>query len=190
MSALRSGLLLLVCCCLSLVALLSGCASSPPPASTERLSPSVPTDADRIATALRQHTSRWKGTPYRLGGMTRSGIDCSGFATTLYRAVLGTFLPRTTREQARSGRQVDLASLQPGDLVFFRPARKERHVGVYLHDGAFAHASVSEGVTISSLETEYWQRSFWMARRIALGRVPADPESTSTTSPPPQRAGW
>jgi hypothetical protein len=83
--------------------------------------------------------------------------------------------------------------LQPGDLVFFRPSRKNRHVGVYLSDGEFVHASSSSGVTISQLDAAYWRRTWWQARRVLpeseqADTLPAVPQPPSTDRP--DRGGW
>ncbi len=171
-------------------AVLSGCASSRPPVASSPDAASVP-NPDRTAQQLRTATAQWAGTPYVLGGTSRRGIDCSAFVQVLYRDVLGLPLPRTTQRQAQAGRSVPVDEAQPGDLVFFRPARKLRHVGVYLGEGEFAHASTSQGVMISRLEEPYWQDAYWMTRRI----LPDLPETTSASppasdSPSPPRAGW
>lgn len=176
---------------LLVAAVLSGCVSSrPPAASGGDAAPSA--DAHQTARELRTATARWAGTPYRLGGTTRRGIDCSAFVQVLYRDVLGHPLPRTTRRQAEAGRTVPVEDAQPGDLVFFQPARKQRHVGIYLGDGEFAHASTSQGVMISHLEEPYWQNAYWMTRRL----LPDHPATAASTSPSPPdsstspRAGW
>lgn len=178
----------------TLVVVLSGCASSRPstsPTNATSSQSSVSEEAAETAQQLRTTTKRWEGTPYTLGGTSLRGIDCSAFVQVLYRDVLGVPLARTTREQADAGRAVPADEAQPGDLVFFRPERKQRHVGVYLGDGEFAHASTSQGVTVSPLDASYWQDAYWMTRRIlpdfSSSGSPAapDPDTSST-----QRAGW
>jgi cell wall-associated NlpC family hydrolase len=171
--------------------LISGCASSKSAVPGESGQSGSP-EAHQAEQVLREHTLRWEATPYQWGGMSRSGIDCSGFASVLYRDALNHDLPRTTSDQARTGRRTSPDALQPGDLVFFRPAGKQRHVGVYLRDGTFAHASVSEGVTISKLDASYWQRSFWMARRVLpdFTSSSASAGSRSSSSSPSPRSGW
>lgn len=121
---------------------------------------------------LRDVTDAWRGTPYKLGGTSRSGIDCSAFSRVLYQDVYSVALPRTAEEQERLGRRVDRKDLQPGDLVFFRtqgmgPLFRSRHVGVYLGGGQFAQASGRRGVTVSSLDNRYWSRKYHSARRLA-----------------------
>ncbi|WP_412070240.1 C40 family peptidase [Rubrivirga sp. IMCC43871] len=115
---------------------------------------------------LRGAAPEWIGIPYRWGGTTRRGIDCSAFVQQFVRQTMAIELPRTTASQRYEGVEVSRADLQSGDLVFFR-RRGTRHVGVYLSDGDFVHASSSQGVTISNLDdSSYWNRYYWMSRRI------------------------
>lgn len=111
----------------------------------------------------------WLGTPYRTGGTTRRGVDCSGFVQAIVEAAYGKKLSRTTREQmARSGRRIPRRKLREGDLVFFssgRPKKTPTHVGIYLKDGYFAHASSSRGVCVSSLGEGYWDANYLQAVR-------------------------
>ena len=152
---------------------LAGCASTAP-------RPDV-RGAER---ALRAEVESWRGTPHRWGGADRRGADCSGFVMALYRDVFGADVPRTTARQARAGEGVRKGALRPGDLVFFRPSRKTRHVGVYLGGGEFAHASSSAGVTVSRLDRPYWQRIYWRARRLPVGRPAPLPTATSESPRP------
>lgn len=110
----------------------------------------------------------WYGTPYRFGGVDRTGIDCSAFVQRLYEQVFGTNLVRTAMEQFNKTELIwDFADLHEGDLVFFR-IRSSRisHVGIYLLNNYFVHASSSQGVMISSLGDNYWQRYFAGAGRV------------------------
>jgi lipoprotein Spr len=105
----------------------------------------------------------WYGTRYRMGGKTKSGIDCSAFVQTLYDQVFGTSLLRTACEQfsACVSMVKDQSELQEGDLVFFKiKGRRISHVGVYLANNYFVHASSSQGVMISSLNESYWSRYY------------------------------
>lgn len=113
---------------------------------------------------LEQHRS-WAGTPYRLGGDSARGIDCSALVQQVYRDTFDLELPRSTYGQVQEGREIDRQALQAGDLVFFRPPGQYQHVGVYVGDGHFLHASTSQGVTMSRLDNRYWQRYYWQARR-------------------------
>lgn len=115
----------------------------------------------------RQATGSWLGTPYRYGGTTREGIDCSAFTQTIMQSVAGITIPRTSKEQFKVGKWVNLAELQPGDLVFFNTSgRGVSHVGIMIEGHQFAHASVSRGVTISSLNQSYYRSRLMGARRI------------------------
>lgn len=139
--------------------------------------------------------ARYEGTPYRYGGTTSRGFDCSGFLQVLFAEAYGLSLPRTTRSQARAGREVERRDLQRGDLVFFRiDSKGTRHAGVYLGEDRFAHASSSRGVMISELSMSYWQQRFWTARRVLAhpdrltGPTPA--RADPAPAPPRGRGGW
>jgi cell wall-associated NlpC family hydrolase len=107
------------------------------------------------------------GTPYRYGGMSREGIDCSGFTSRVYETGTGKALPRSARDQYQAGRGVDRGELRFGDLVFFNTTGwSASHVGIFIEDDLFAHASVTSGVTLSSLESTYYRNRFVGARRI------------------------
>lgn len=112
---------------------------------------------------LNQVYNQWVGTRYRLGGTTRRGIDCSAFMQETFSSAFDMSLPRTTSEQQSLGRRIKKNELKHGDLVFFRG---NRHVGVYIGNGQFMHASSSQGVTISSLEHHYWAKTYTQSRRI------------------------
>ena len=107
------------------------------------------------------------GVPYRYGGTSKEGIDCSGFASRVYAEAAAQPIPRSTVEQFRVGKEVDKGQLQFGDLVFFNTTgRRPSHVGIYIEDDLFAHASVLSGVTISSLESTYYRKRYVGARRM------------------------
>ncbi|WP_228720351.1 C40 family peptidase [Zophobihabitans entericus] len=108
----------------------------------------------------------WKNTPYRYGGMTVKGSDCSGLVMNTFKTHFATQLPRTTAQQAKIGDKVD--ELVAGDLVFFKTGRGENglHVGIYYKDGMFLHVSTSRGVEFASLEGGYWKNNYWMSRRV------------------------
>jgi probable lipoprotein NlpC len=77
-------------------------------------------------------------------------------------------LPRSTGFQAELGENIGKSQLRAGDLVFFKTGRTVRHVGVYLEDGRFLHASTSQGVMISGLDESYWKSAYWKAKRLAI----------------------
>jgi cell wall-associated NlpC family hydrolase len=107
------------------------------------------------------------GVPYVYGGNTKEGIDCSGFTARVYQSAAQKKLPRSARQQYGAGSRVDPSRLQFGDLVFFNTTgRVPSHVGIYIEDDLFAHASVTRGVTLSSLESSYYKKRFVGARRI------------------------
>ena len=108
----------------------------------------------------------WWGTPYRLGGTTQHGIDCSAFVQTLMLGVFSMQLPRTAREQKQLAAWIPTTDLREGDLVFFNTRGGVSHVGVYLHNNKFVHASTSGGVMISDLNETYWSRKFLGAGRV------------------------
>lgn len=107
----------------------------------------------------------WFGVPYQWGGESKNGIDCSGFVQRVYREAFSYRLPRVTETQVQTGRKVPRSKVRAGDLVFFRPENEWNHVGVYLGNGTFAHASSSDGVTKDQFGAPYWSRYYWTARR-------------------------
>ena len=106
------------------------------------------------------------GAPYRLGGSTIRGIDCSAFVRKIYN-FFDIELPRTAREQSHVGRNIDKAELVEGDLVFFRTRREFGHVGIYIGNHEFVHASSRDKVVrIDSLDTPYFHKRFVRAVRV------------------------
>lgn len=108
----------------------------------------------------------WKGTRYRLGGTSHTTIDCSSFTRHIYRERFRRLLPRTTAGQLHKGHRVSQDRLKPGDLVFFHTGKRQRHVGVYVGGRQFMHASRRKGVTLSTLDSGYWEKHYLTARRI------------------------
>ena len=107
------------------------------------------------------------GAPYVYGGSTKTGIDCSGFTGAVYSAAVHMSLPRSAHDQYDVGKEVGPADLEFGDLVFFNTTGESpSHVGIYIEDDLFAHASVTSGVTISSLESTYYKNRYVGARRL------------------------
>jgi len=123
-------------------------------------------DSEVIKQRLLGQYGDWKGTPYVYGGLSSRGVDCSGFVHLTFLERLGLSIPRTTRSQVKLGIKVSPRQMQVGDLVFFKTGYNSRHVGIYLGDDQFLHASTSKGVIISFLSNPYWQSHFWQARRV------------------------
>ena len=105
---------------------------------------------------------RYLGVPYVWGGSSPSGFDCSGFVAYVY-AQMGVSLPHYTGAQWAVGEPVSTSDLQPGDLVFFDGLG---HVGIYVGNDRFVHASSSRGVTVSSLHEKYWATRYLGAKRL------------------------
>jgi len=157
---------------------LGGCSSTPeaespavaaqaPPASDSPLGGPVSlADPDAARAALLEQYLDWAGVPYRLGGDSRQGLDCSGFARLTYLERFGIELPRGTSAQLGVGSKVSPARLQPGDLVFFDTGAYDRHVGIYLGELQFLHVSTSTGVMLSRLDDTYWQPRFRYGVRV------------------------
>jgi cell wall-associated NlpC family hydrolase len=139
-----------------------GCASNgsvPLPAKTSAAD-------SEIVTLLYEHYNSWRGVRYREGGLSKHGIDCSGYVHLTYKERLKQIIPRSTELLTKSGTEVNLRQIRPADLVFFKTGWKTNHVGIYLKNGAFMHASSSRGVMISKLDNPYWSDAFRMARRF------------------------
>ncbi|WP_227006578.1 C40 family peptidase [Shewanella donghaensis] len=115
---------------------------------------------------LLQFHRQWQGTPYRYGGLTKSGLDCSGLVYIAYQDLVGPSLPRTVKGQTTLGKKINRSELQSGDLVFFKTTGSGRHVGVYLSGNRFLHVSTKKGVIISSMDNVYWKPRYWFASRI------------------------
>ncbi|MGN7454188.1 C40 family peptidase [Paenibacillus pasadenensis] len=106
------------------------------------------------------------GTPYKWGGTTVKGFDCSGFILHIFNQ-FDVKLPRTSKSQAEVGNKVDKEELREGDLVFFNTSgRGISHAGIYIGEGKFAHSSSSKGVTISKLSDDYYEKRYVTARRV------------------------
>lgn len=153
---------------LSAAALLAACAPhrtilDPPVGSAVGLPTAGPVQLE----ALREEARSWLGAPYQYGGNARTGIDCSGLVHNVF-SVLSLDLPRTVETLYGVGVPVDKSRLRLGDLVFFRFKGDEgpTHVGIYLGDGQFIHASIESGVRTNTLEDGAYGEHFVGSRRI------------------------
>ncbi len=107
------------------------------------------------------------GAPYKYGGLSRSGLDCSGLVYKVYKNVTGITLPRQTKNMFRAGYPVNNGFWKYGDLLFFSTnGRGISHVGIYINDKKFAHVSKQNGTIISSLDDSYYAKRFKGVRRI------------------------
>ncbi|MDR1022602.1 MAG: C40 family peptidase [Prevotellaceae bacterium] len=125
----------------------------------------------------------WLGVPYRYGGQNRKGVDCSALVGNLYREAYGVTLPRTSSMIAKQAKRVKKRNLACGDLLFFTIAdKKVSHMGMYLANDKFLHASTSKGVSVASLSDKYWSKYFSGAGRI---HTPGAGARAQAKQPPP-----
>lgn len=202
-----SRLLAALLCALLLLA--GGCKSSrkssrPPYSKTEKPRPGKSSDekvriVEKSDNDLVAEAKRWLGTPYRYGGTEKGkGTDCSGLTMTVYHSVLGLKIPRNSAEQQKFCAPLKRNELQAGDLVFFSSAKgrgRVSHVGLYVDEGIFIHASSSRGVIASSLDENYYATHYHSSGRVP-GKKSRDagwdaprrvrPENTNSTPASPE----
>ena len=109
--------------------------------------------------------NEWKNVKYKMGGVSKTGIDCSAFTQKIYKDKFGIELSRSTKTQVNEGIEVAKSELQPGDLVFFKTGKTDRHVGVYVGNNKFLHSSI-RGVQYTSLDKPFYKKNYWTSRRI------------------------
>jgi cell wall-associated NlpC family hydrolase len=158
-----------------LVLFAAGCSSAPEVRSPPPRAESPPAwDGEGGAASMRNRGEaladfalRLRGTPYRYGGATLDGFDCSGLVFFAHRQ-LGLVVPRTSRDQADEAMSIKPRKLQRGDLVFFKiDSREVNHVGIYVGDHRFVHApGAGKPVTINSLDDEFYSERFFSAGRF------------------------
>ncbi len=148
--------------------LLTGCASSvatydrQPAASAAQANSS---DQQRRSTLLHYYRG-WKGVPYKYGGNSKRGVDCSGFVHLALKGALAIDAPRSTELLYKIRNRVPKSKLRAGDVVLFRTAARSRHAGIYIGDGQFIHSSKSRGVILSELNNLYWVKTYAKAVRL------------------------
>lgn len=121
---------------------------------------------------LYEMIDEWIGVPYRYAGLSKKGIDCSGFVSVVYKNITHKTVPRTTKDLYNSISAISRSQLQEGDLVFFNySGKKNSHVGIYLHNGKFVHASSSKGVIISDLNNPHYKQTFSKGGPLKMGRL-------------------
>lgn len=138
----------------------------------------LPAQADVPADEIPMYAVSLVGSPYRLGGTSpETGLDCSGFVRHVFREAAGVILPRDSRAISETAQPLAREELRPGDLVFFNTLNRAfSHVGIYLGDDRFVHASSSRtgSVMVSSLNDRYWRERFDGARRVAPPAPPPE----------------
>ncbi|OSX54521.1 C40 family peptidase [Anoxybacillus ayderensis] len=125
------------------------------------------TEAAFSANTLIAEAQKVIGTPYRAGGTTPKGFDCSGFVSYTYKK-LGVSLPRSSEAMYGVGKPVSLNQLAPGDLLFFKTSKHKgiSHVAIYIGNGRMVHSTSSKGVKIDSIHQSYWKQRFVGAKRL------------------------
>jgi len=123
-----------------------------------------------IKKRLVEHAKSFLGVPYRYGGTTQSGMDCSGLIVRVYKDIYGIDLPHNTSLLYKKGLRLSLRSLEIGDLVFYGEHFRAipSHVGIYIGNNQFIHSTKSKGVIISDLRNGYFKMRFAGARRVVI----------------------
>ena len=130
--------------------------------------------SNKVYFPLYLEISSWIGVPYKYGGITRKGVDCSGLVLNVYREVYGVVLGRSSEQMMQQDcQELSKQQLREGDLVFFATTKNKKkinHVGIYLKDNLFAHSTTSRGVILSSLEEDYYRKTWVGAGRVERKR--------------------
>lgn len=120
--------------------------------------------------ALYAESAKWIGTPYKYGGTTKKGVDCSGLTMQIYKAVYDKRLQRSSANMAKYDvNNIPKKSLRPGDLIFFATSKNKNvisHVGVYLKNNYFIHASSKAGVVVNNLDEKYYKTTYKKSGRV------------------------
>jgi cell wall-associated NlpC family hydrolase len=125
-------------------------------------------DVNPLELSIRQEMSEWLNVRYRRAGITKQGVDCSGFIKMVFMGALDIMLPRSALEQSNLGEHIKKDSLQFGDLIFFKTTGKRiNHAGIYIGSGLFIHSSRTHGVRLDSfVASKYYSKRFALARRL------------------------
>lgn len=115
--------------------------------------------------AFMEFYNEWKNVKYKFGGNSKRGIDCSAFTQRVFKEKFDVKIPRTTWTQVKAGKAVKKSELILGDLVFFKTGKRDRHVGIYMGDGTFMHASI-KGIKFTKLNKPFYKKTYWTSRRI------------------------
>lgn len=169
--------IVLICTSVMLMLAVAGCGSSKKSTASGGYHTSSSKTPQEVSLAglsdpertLVKEAERWLGTPYKYGGNSRGGVDCSGFVYHVYQNSLSIKLPRNSAQQHDYCRKVKKSDLSAGDLVFFatnKGSSKVSHVGLYVGDGKMIHASTRKGVIVQNLSDDYYVRSYVGAGRV------------------------
>ena len=133
-----------------------------PPVKTENSGKSGVANA-----SLKKEIDGWLGVPYKYGGTSKQGVDCSGFCGNVFKTVYHITLGRSAQDIYDQSKPVNRSAVREGDLVFFKiNSSRVSHVGIYLSDNKFVHASTSRGVMISDLDEAYWTKYYFACGRV------------------------
>lgn len=143
----------------------------------------VPSTLSPQSQSLLNEANQWLGTPYKYGGSTKDGVDCSGFVMQVYLSSLAIKLPRNSKEQSDYCTPANKTELIPGDLLFFGSGKTISHVGIFIGDSRMIHASTSKGVIISDINEEYYIRNFKGSGKVEKYHAMINTPKASSASP-------
>ena len=167
----KSNKLITITCFFICLFFLSSCSSSKSVEDAYGYESSIDNKQKKTKSEKRliKEAKKWLGVKYEYGGSTKDGTDCSGFVMKVFLFVYDIKLPRTSRDQQAFCKRIKKSELKIGDLVFFATTKNKKrvsHVGIYIGDGEFIHASSSKGVVISKLSQGYYTRNYHSSGRV------------------------
>ena len=167
----KSNKLITITCFFICLFFLSSCSSSKSVEDAYGYESSIDNKQKKTKSEKRliKEAKKWLGVKYEYGGSTKDGTDCSGFVMKVFLSVYDIKLPRTSRDQQAFCKRIKKSELKIGDLVFFATTKNKKrvsHVGIYIGDGEFIHASSSKGVVISKLSQGYYTRNYHSSGRV------------------------